>query len=295
MSVHPGDHERTLLQAQSQLLAATAALARGQTREEVIHAMRSAVRDVLGFSAVTVLTRGGSGDRAAVGHVVPLGDLMGVLLVDDPDDRPLSLAARLGLLRVFADSAGATLAGVGRLEASRAQARHDTLTQLPNRAALLERLGVAIARARREQGRLAVLFLDLDGFKAINDSFGHSTGDALLRGVAERLVAQLRPQDTVARYGGDEFVVVCEELEAPADADAIVARLLEALSVPVEARDQTLRVGASIGLALGDGNSTPATLVRAADGAMYAAKTGNRRKSTTLKEPSITLDHPRGV
>jgi diguanylate cyclase (GGDEF)-like protein len=279
-----GDGERELLAAHERLLSATAALARAQSRAEVLEIIETTVLEALGFERVRVMTRGDQAPGLLEGHAVALGDLTGVLLVDDADQRMLSIATRLRLLRTFADAAGAVLSGVARLEASRAQARHDPLTRLPNRAALIERLSVAIACARRESSMLAVLFIDLDGFKAINDEFGHDTGDAVLRAVATRLSEHVRPQDTVARFGGDEFVVICEDLAERAGAEIITARLAGALAEPVIVGDARVDIGATIGLVVGDGQSRPAQLLRDADADMYEGKL--RRASRSRPEPA---------
>ncbi len=272
VSLFPGDGARELVAAHERLLAATAALARAQSRVEVLEIIETAVREALGFGLVRIITRGDQSAGAVEGHVVPLGDLTGVLLVERPDDRRLSAATRMRALRSFADTAGAALSGVARLEASRAQARHDPLTRLPNRAALIERLGVAIACARRDGALLAVLFIDLDGFKAVNDAHGHGTGDAVLRAVAARLAEHVRPQDTVARFGGDEFVVLCEDLTDEAGAQVIATRLATALAEPIIVGPARIRIGASIGLTVGSGRSRTSQLLRDADAAMYAAK-----------------------
>ena len=273
MPFHSIDDEHELLVAHERLLAATATLTRAQSRSDALNVIDHAIREGLGFGRVQVITRGATTAGVVEGHVVALGDLTGVLLVDEPDARGLTLATRLRALRSFADTAGATLSAVARLEASRAQARHDPLTQLPNRAAVVERLGLAIARARRHDRRLAVLFLDLDRFKSVNDEHGHDTGDAVLRAVATRLADNVRPQDAVGRFGGDEFVIVCEELAASATAgQVIVDRLAAALARPIRVHGCSVLVGASIGLTVGDGHSSTAQLLRDADAAMYAAK-----------------------
>jgi len=272
VSLSPEDGAPELVAAHERLLAATATLARAQSRLEVLDVIEATVREALGFETVRVITRGDQSAGVVEGHVVALGDLTGVLLVEAPDDRRLSLATRMSALRSFADTAGAALSGVARLEASRAQARHDALTRLPNRAALIERLSVAIAVARREGALLAVLFIDLDGFKAVNDAHGHGTGDAVLRAVAGRLAEHVRPQDTVARFGGDEFVVICEELSDEAGAQLIAERLAAALAEPITVGSANVAVGASIGLTVGSGSSRTAELLRDADAAMYRAK-----------------------
>ncbi len=280
-----GDSDRELLAAHDGLLGATAALARAQSRPEVLDVIEATVREALGFRSVRVMTRGSQSLGPVEGHAVALGDLTGVLIVDDADERELTIATRLRVLRAFADTAGAVLSSVARLEASRVQARHDPLTRLPNRAALIERLGVAIACARREGAMLAVLFIDLDGFKAVNDRFGHDTGDEVLRAVATRLTEHVRPQDAVARFGGDEFVVICEELGDAAGADLIAARLASALAEPVLVGEDRVDVGASIGLVVGDGRSRPAQLLRDADAAMYEGKTTVRTASRDPQGP----------
>jgi diguanylate cyclase (GGDEF)-like protein len=280
-----GDAEHELLAAHERLLIATATLARSQSRAEVLEIIDTTVREALGFTTVRVLTRGDQSSGVVEGHVVALGDLTGVLLVDDADDRMLTIATRLRVLRVFADTAGAALSAIARLEVSRAQARHDPLTRLPNRASLIERLGVAIAAARREKAMLAVLFIDLDGFKAVNDEFGHEVGDDVLRAVATRLAGHVRPQDAVARFGGDEFVVICEDLAGRTGAELIAGRLARALAEPVVVGGARVDVGATIGLVVGDGRSRPAQLLRDADAAMYAGKDSVRTASRSRQAP----------
>ena len=153
------------------------------------------------------------------------------------------------------------------------QANHDALTGLPNRRLLLDRLGQALALAHREDHHVAVLFMDLDRFKTINDSLGHMMGDALLQTVAQRLSASLREGDTVSRLGGDEFVVVLPRLEDPQAAEKVALKLVESLVPPFHLDGQELRISASIGISLfpEDGQDTE-TLLRNADSAMYHAK-----------------------
>ncbi|NAZ82639.1 diguanylate cyclase [Kineococcus sp. R8] len=155
-------------------------------------------------------------------------------------------------------------------------ARHDALTGLPNRAAVHERLTAAVARTRRRGGRVAVLFVDLDHFKEVNDALGHQAGDDVLREVADRLRGVLRAGDTAARLGGDEFVVVCEDVEDEAALAAVAARVCAELTVVVPLPDGAVEVTASVGAVLTDGSRSAAELLRDADTAMYAAKTAGR-------------------
>jgi diguanylate cyclase (GGDEF)-like protein len=150
---------------------------------------------------------------------------------------------------------------------------HDDLTSLPNRLMLNQRLEQALSRHRRAGSKLALLYMDLDRFKVINDSLGHEVGDTLLRQVADRLRAQSREGDTVARMGGDEFVVLIENNETLADISAYARRLVEQLSVPYLLGQKDCHVTLSIGISVypSDGNDTHA-LLKAADVAMYRAK-----------------------
>jgi len=154
----------------------------------------------------------------------------------------------------------------------RHRAFHDGLTGLANRALLENRIGHASAVARRRERSLAVLFLDLDDFKTINDSLGHAAGDELLRDVAERVAGVLRAGDTASRRGGDEFAVLLEDLEDPAEAETVAWRIMDALGAPVTMHGRELTIGASIGIALSDGAIGVEELLRNADVAMYAAK-----------------------
>jgi diguanylate cyclase (GGDEF)-like protein len=157
-------------------------------------------------------------------------------------------------------------------------ATHDALTGLPNRTLILDRVEQLMLHARRKQTPLAALFVDLDNFKAINDTFGHATGDELLRAVASRLTAVVRESDAVGRLGGDEFVVIAGELSLASGPQLIAERLLEALAQPFKldgARDTPLKVTASIGIASGD-RPCAGDLLRDADIAMYQAKWNGR-------------------
>ena len=152
---------------------------------------------------------------------------------------------------------------------------HDQLTGLPNRRLFYDRLETALARLRRSQGRLSLLYLDLDKFKEVNDSFGHAAGDALLQEVARRLKTCVRDSDTVARLGGDEFVVLLESAGLAANAAAVAAKIHEALSQPVQVGPHLLQVLPSIGIAFyPEHGSSGEALLKRADEAMYLAKRG---------------------
>ena len=156
----------------------------------------------------------------------------------------------------------------------RHQAFHDDLTGLPNRSLFVDRLEQALRRTRRRRRRrVAVLFMDLDGFKVVNDSLGHEAGDRLLVAVADRLRGCLRPEDTLARFGGDEFVVLLEDVGRPEDAVRVAERVLETLSEPFLLRARELFVSVSVGVALGGARPKRSEdLLRDADTAMYEAK-----------------------
>jgi diguanylate cyclase (GGDEF)-like protein/PAS domain S-box-containing protein len=156
-------------------------------------------------------------------------------------------------------------------------AHHDVLTGLPNRALLDERLDHELQRARRSGQGVALMFIDLDGFKTINDSLGHAAGDRLLQEVARRLRASIRDADTASRLGGDEFLVVMTDLAHPEDAGVLAGKLLALLAEPVDLAERRVTVSASIGVAVfpQDGGDR-GTLMMAADSAMYAAKAHGR-------------------
>ena len=152
-------------------------------------------------------------------------------------------------------------------------AHYDSLTGLPNRTLLGDRLRQAIAQAQRRSSRLAVAYLDLDGFKPVNDQHGHHTGDQLLIEVAARLQSHLRAGDTAARLGGDEFVLLLSDLRTLTELEGILTRVLDSLSQPFQTKGQALQITASIGVALyPDDGSDGDTLLRHADQAMYEAK-----------------------
>ncbi|WP_372595150.1 putative bifunctional diguanylate cyclase/phosphodiesterase [Actinotalea sp.] len=158
------------------------------------------------------------------------------------------------------------------------RAMHDSLTGLPNRAHLLDHLEAALGRAALSATVVAVLYLDIDDFKEINDSLGHTAGDEVLVQVAQRVAAELRGGDLAARLGGDELVVACSELAHPADADAIAERILGAVARPLEIAGHVLHLTVSVGVATGGADSTAVRLLRDADRAMYRAKRGGKAR-----------------
>lgn len=162
-------------------------------------------------------------------------------------------------------------------ETLRFRANHDVLTGLPNRALFDDRLNSAIAKARRHGDRFALMLVDLDRFKGVNDHFGHLAGDALLVEVGQRLLSCVRASDTVARLGGDEFAVVLEEIDGPDDAREVAERICADMARPFELAEGVAQIGASVGVALGpDDSAGPEALMRRADEALYAVKRSER-------------------
>jgi diguanylate cyclase (GGDEF)-like protein len=149
----------------------------------------------------------------------------------------------------------------------------DGLTSLPNRLLFIDRLQLAMARMKREnRDMLAVLFVDLDGFKRVNDSLGNEVGNQLLVRVANRLNRTVRTVDTVARFGGDEFILLLERIEGPLYAKAVARRVISELQRPFPFGEVNVQISASIGIVLSDGTETPEDLIAAADSAMFRAK-----------------------
>ena len=152
------------------------------------------------------------------------------------------------------------------------RALHDPLTGLPNRVLFSDRLAQSLRRHRRVPSSLAVLYLDLDGFKPVNDRMGHEHGDALLVAVAQRLQQTLRPGDTVARLGGDEFAVLADPLESGQEAELLAERIVHRIAEPFEQAAGTASVSTSVGIVVTHGPADPVVLMRHADQAMYNAK-----------------------
>jgi len=199
-------------------------------------------------------------------------ELAGALVLGYEGDKPRA-DEELAILTELGDRVAVALATAIRDQELHRRAHYDALTQLPNRVLALEELDRAIAAAARHQRPLAVLFVDLDGFSDVNDSFGHESGDRLLAQTAERLRRCVRKSDLVARLGGDEFVIVLTEMARSADASVAARNAIEALSRPYLLSGASAFVSASVGVALypGDGASAD-DLLRHADLAMYSAK-----------------------
>lgn len=230
------------------------------------HEQWSQVRGIPGgesFTRCNVVAFGGIGSGEVRGLMfVYRGEPFLGLTEEDPHtlDRVRSLS-QVVMQRTLAE------------EALAHQSTHDPLTGLANRLLLFEGLEHALARARRRFSMLGVLFLDVDRFKLVNDSLGHAAGDLVLSELAQRLTKAVRPFDVMARFGGDEFVVICEEIGHPAEATVIAERIAEVLRTPMELAGREYFLSVSIGIALDIGGvSGPEALLRDADTAMYRAK-----------------------
>jgi diguanylate cyclase (GGDEF)-like protein len=159
------------------------------------------------------------------------------------------------------------------------QVLHDLLTSLPNRPLFIDRLRMALARMSRVDELVAIMFVDLDRFKPVNDTYGHEAGDLVLVTLGRRLSAAVRTGDTVARFGGDEFLVLCEDVSSAEEAVALANRMVETMAEPIVVGDIELVVSASLGLVVTDAPDADAEeLVRQADRAMYEAKAKGRAR-----------------
>jgi diguanylate cyclase (GGDEF)-like protein/PAS domain S-box-containing protein len=164
-------------------------------------------------------------------------------------------------------------------ERMRFLAQHDALTGLPNRALLTDRLMRAIAHAERHGKKFAVIFLDLDDFKKVNDSLGHHAGDQMLQIVAQRLTGCVRAEDTVARLGGDEFIVLMEEIGSEENVPVVAGKIVACLAQPMTVEGREMQISTSVGISLyPDHGAQPHQLIKNADTAMYRAKAEGRNK-----------------
>jgi len=213
------------------------------------------------------------GVRSALIVPMRIGDtVVGVLKVVAPRAHHFC-QDDLRALEVLAAPFGAAMRNAEELAASAAQALTDPLTGVTNRHGALQALRRSLAKQVHTGTRTAVLFIDLDGFKLVNDLRGHRVGDAVLVAVAERIRHAIRRRDTVGRFGGDEFVVVAENVGTDEEADGLAERLLAAIRAPFPlAGEPAARVGASVGVAIADGRTSLTEVLDAADAAMYAAK-----------------------
>jgi diguanylate cyclase (GGDEF)-like protein len=249
-----------------------------------------------GLSAALVA----SGSLAARSLGITLnGELFGWITVDvtaHPErfDDDVEIAERL---RGLAGQAAVAIYNARLLEEIRYQALHDSLTGLPNRVLILDRVDQAMARSRRDHVDMALFFIDLDGFKDVNDNLGHKIGDDLLRCVAARFTGTLRESDTVARLGGDEFVVLAEGMALAAGPELVAERLLEVLAEPFELNELgpsqiPVTVSASIGIAVGPRESSE-ELFRDADVALYRAKEAGKHRYVIFESEMYTTMHSR--
>jgi diguanylate cyclase (GGDEF)-like protein len=222
-------------------------------------------------------------ESALVAPIVTDEEQTGIMVVANPPSEAGVLAdVDLELLATLASQVAVAVEN-GRLEDSlaaltelkeelRHQALHDGLTGLANRTLFRERVSHAMQLSRRTGGQIAVLFIDLDDFKNVNDSLGHGAGDELLSEVADRLREHCRPEDTIARLGGDEFGILLEEVDGPSTATVIAQRVLDGLAQPVSIAGQEVRTTGSIGIAFGRYGDTANQVLRDADAAMYSVK-----------------------
>lgn len=255
-------------EARGRALAEVFPLIDGVTREPALDPLALTVRQhkTMGLTANCVLIRRDGSEFAIEDSAAPIHDRSGLVT---------------GAVIVFHDVSAARSV----MQRMSHLAQHDYLTDLPNRMLFIDRVSNAIALARRHGKQCAVLFLDLDGFKQINDAQGHSVGDELLLAVSQRLVSCVRGSDTVSRQGGDEFAVLLSEIENVEDATTGAQKLLQTLAAPYAVGGKRLLVGGSIGISIypADGHDAE-SLIKRADIAMYEAKSRGRNNFRLSKE-----------
>jgi diguanylate cyclase (GGDEF)-like protein len=209
--------------------------------------------------------------------IVARGEFYGVVTVPLPT--PMNLSEDIWeRLHGLANQGATALQNAQLVEQIQHQAVHDSLTGMPNRVLFEDRLAHALATSKRDRSHVGVLFVDLDGFKDVNDTYGHACGDELLREVGRRLTLTVRATDTVARLGGDEFVVVLAPIAGVDDASAVAEKVLAVLRRPVEIDGRVLSISASVGVTIANAGDDPETLLNHADAAMYRAKSGGRNR-----------------
>lgn len=176
-------------------------------------------------------------------------------------------------------------------ERLRHMSQHDSLTSLPNRSLLLDRTQMALKRIKRFEGLVGLLMIDLDGFKAVNDTLGHHAGDRVLCEVANRITAAVRQTDTVARLGGDEFVVLIPDLHFASEAETIAAKIVSILAAPVDAGSGLVKVSGSVGVCTSSNPETDSdTLFRFVDAAMYQAKRLGKNRYYVIEQHAQDLE-----
>ena len=213
----------------------------------------------------------------AIGFVVAHHAVMGTIAPKQVYNHPDAIAHPFKWALIHgAFVLAACVASIVAWKLNEEQALKDTLTGLPNRRLFQDRVGHALSRSVRAPSTVAVLFVDLDGFKAVNDSLGHAAGDQVLSTVADRLRTAVRPGDTAARFGGDEFALLLEDVRGADGASKVAERVVESLAVPFVVRGRTMKLGASVGMAVAEPGLTTGELLRNADVAMYTAKQGGR-------------------
>jgi diguanylate cyclase (GGDEF)-like protein len=221
---------------------------------------------------------GGEGLEAAMSAPVEEnGRVIGALTVATHRRGRTYTLTEQQMLVTFAVHASVAIASARIADSMAHLAFHDPLTGLPNRALFVDRVGQALARSERKTQTTAVLFADLDNFKAINDSLGHAAGDELLVIIARRIRESLRPSDSAARFGGDEFAILLEDIGNEGRVMNACERIMGSLAAPVDIQGMTIDPGASIGVALTrDATCDADRLLRDADLAMYAAKAAGK-------------------
>lgn len=260
------EHRRRL----GALFEAASAAQAVQSRGELEEVLRAHARRAVLFSATDLRDEAPTGKE--IGARVRTGDRTLWLVSPVVQRARASVAADKRALETLATVGEDAFSRLRLVEEMGRLARHDSLTGLPNRVLFLDRVEQAVTRAKRQRQHMAVLFLDLDGFKSVNDRFGHAEGDELLKTVAVRLVGCVRAVDSVARLGGDEFAVLVEGMSDLAEVDVLCRRLLGALRSEITIAGHDVVVGASIGVALSTGDYDGPGLLRDADMAMYRAK-----------------------
>ena len=277
------EHTQQLLARRARQQAAVAELGRQAASTDdprEVGSLATATARQLLESDVTVELAWGTDPIGAAGADTVRIDIGGSgTLVVSGRDAPALSAEDVEFLRSLANVVHATLqrhAAVSQLEHL---ATHDPLTGLANRSLFLDRLEQTRATNRRTGGRFAVLFLDLDGLKSINDGLGHEIGDEVLQLVAERISGVVRPSDTVARFGGDEFAVLCTDVADEQAAGEVTERIRTVLDTGLPTNAGTVSVTASVGIVLGDADTDGGALLRDVDTAMYAAKGAGRNRT----------------